>query len=67
MARNERSRCAGIGVHVGPENAMRPSELFRLQWKDVDLAAGVLLLRKENTKTMQPRWIGITERLRAEL
>jgi integrase len=56
------------GILIGlSDTGMRPSELFRLQWKDVDLDAGVLLLLKENTKTMQPRWIGLTERLRAEL
>jgi hypothetical protein len=26
MARNRRSRCAGIGVHVGPENAAATEE-----------------------------------------
>jgi integrase len=62
--RREHMRWILIGLS---DTGMRPSELFRLQWKDVDLAAGVVLLRKENTKTMQPRWIGITERLRAEL
>jgi integrase len=46
---------------------MRPSELFRLQWKDVGFDANVIKLRKENTKTMQPRWIGVTERFKAEL
>src|SRR5215813_11013456 len=28
LARNGRSRCAGIGVHVGPENALMPKAIW---------------------------------------
>ncbi|HKQ90200.1 MAG TPA: site-specific integrase [Blastocatellia bacterium] len=62
--RREHMRAIIIGLS---DTGMRPSELFRLRWKDVNFDAGVIKLRKETTKTMQPRWIGITERFEAEL
>lgn len=49
------------------DTGMRRGEMFKLRWLDVDLAAGVIRVRATTTKTMKPRTVGVTARLRAEL
>jgi integrase len=43
---------------------LRRSELFRLQWRDVDFAAGVIRLRAETTKTGRSRTIPLLSNVR---
>lgn len=65
--------CTGKRAHLRPiliclsDTGMRPSEAFRLTWEDVSLAERMIRLKPRNTKTLRERWIGMTERLRAEL
>lgn len=49
------------------DTAMRRGEMFKLQWKDVDLEARQITVRPENSKTERPRTIGISSRLLIEL
>jgi integrase len=49
------------------DTACRRGELFKLQWKDVDLFSGSIVIRAENSKTARPRIVGITPRLHTEL
>jgi len=49
------------------ETGMRQGEIFGLERRDVDLRAGVLVVRSENSKTMKSRTVPVTPRLRAEL
>jgi integrase len=49
------------------DTAMRRGELFKLQWKDVDLVGGTITITAMNSKTARARTVGITPRLRKEL
>jgi integrase len=49
------------------ETACRQGELLSLQWRDVSLGRGEIILRAEKTKTSTDRVIPISERLRAML
>lgn len=49
------------------DTAMRRGELFKLTWRDVDLARGTITIKAMNTKTARARTVGITPRLNAEL
>ena len=49
------------------DTAMRRGELFKLQWKDIDLDAGTITVQATNAKTEKPRTIGMTVRVKAEL
>ncbi len=49
------------------DTAMRRGEILKLKWLDVDLTNGVIRLRATTTKTEQPRTVGMTARLHAEL
>jgi integrase len=46
---------------------MRQGEIFSLQWRDVDLKKGEILVAAFNTKTMRARNISLTIRLANEL
>lgn len=49
------------------DTAMRRGELFKLQWKDVDLVNGLILIQATNTKTQTERIVGLTPRVLASL
>lgn len=49
------------------DTAMRPEEVYKLMWSDVDLTNGIITIRAENTKTETERIVGITPRLKIEL
>jgi len=49
------------------ETCCRQGELLSLQWRDVSLGRGALILRAEKTKTSTDRVIPISDRLRAIL
>jgi integrase len=49
------------------DTGLRKGELLKLKWIDIDLVAGLIRLRATTTKTEQPRTVGMTVRLRAEL
>lgn len=65
--------CVGRRSHLRPlivaaiDTGCRQGELFKLQWSDVDLENGVIVIRAFNTKTMRERIVSITHRLRLEL
>lgn len=42
---------------------MRRSEMFRLEWRDIDIESGLVWLRSETTKTSKPRKIPILSNL----
>ena len=49
------------------DTGARRGELFKLQWKHVDLRARVITIVAENCKTARERKVGITPRLHDEL
>ena len=65
--------CSGERIHLkrilicALDTAMRPDEIFKLIWRDVDLEQGIIVVRAENTKIETERIVGITPRLRKEL
>ncbi len=65
--------CEGARLHLkrilicALDTAMRPEEIFKLLWGDVDFDKGVIVIRAENTKIEVERIVGITPRLRDEL
>jgi integrase len=46
---------------------MRPEEIYKLIWSDIDFLNGIIIIRAENTKTETERIVGITPRLKDEL
>jgi integrase len=67
------AECTGERDHIKPilicalDTAMRPEEIYKLEWKDIDFKQNVIFIRAENTKTETERIIGITPRLKDEL
>jgi integrase len=65
--------CRDGREHIKPilicalDTAMRPEEIYKLVWSDIDFQNGVVIIRAENTKTETERIIGITTRLQREL
>lgn len=49
------------------DTGMRRGELFKLEWKDVDLINGLIFVQATNTKTQTERFVGITPRVKAFL
>ncbi len=49
------------------DTGMRRGEMFKLQWKDVDLFARQIIVRPENSKTEKARTVPISARLLVEL
>ncbi len=53
--------CSGERIHLkrilicALDTAMRPDEIFKLIWRDVDLKKGVILIQVENTKLESER------------
>ncbi|MDQ1610296.1 MAG: hypothetical protein QOG00_227 [Pyrinomonadaceae bacterium] len=46
------------------DTGMRQGEIFRMKWEDVDLDRRVISVPAFNTKTMRPRTVPVTARLR---
>ncbi len=69
----EEKLLAAAGTHLSRiiiaalETCCRQGELLSLQWRDVSLARGELILRANKTKTATDRIIPISDRLRAVL
>lgn len=65
--------CIGRRAHLKPliiaalDTGCRLGELLKLQWREINLNSGVIVIKAFNTKTMRKREIGITARLRAVL
>jgi integrase len=65
--------CVGRRAHLKSllvcalDTAMRRGEIFKMRWRDVDLAEGEINIPQTNTKTETARTVGITERLKKEL
>jgi len=66
------SECKEEREHIKPilicalDTAMRPDEIYKLVWKDIDFVNGIIIIRAGNTKTETERIIGITPRLTDE-
>lgn len=67
------AQCTEEREHIKPiiicalDTAMRPEEIYKLIWSDIDFIQNVIVIRAENTKTETERIIGITPRLKNEL
>jgi integrase len=63
----------GERAHLKPivicalDTAMRPDEIFKLRWSDVDFDSNTVTVLAENSKVEKERIIGMTSRLRNEL
>jgi integrase len=54
-------------IICGIDTGMRSGEMFKLQWRDVNLDARTIRVVASNTKTEQARTVPVTARLHAEL
>jgi len=54
-------------IVVAVDTGARRGELFKLQWKDVDLFEGTIRIQASNSKTEKTRIIGLTSRAKNEL
>jgi integrase len=54
-------------IVVAVDTGARRGELFKLQWKDVDLISGTITIQASNSKTERARIIGLTSRAKNEL
>lgn len=67
------NECKDEREHIKPilicalDTAMRPEEIYKLVWNDVDFLNGIIIIRAENTKTETERIVGITPRLKSQL
>lgn len=67
------SFCKDGREHIKPilicalDTAMRPDEIFKLRWMDVDFVLSVINVRIENSKTERARSVWISGRLKREL
>jgi integrase len=67
------AQCIDERAHIKPilicalDTAMRPEEIYKLIWSDIDFLNGIIIIRAENTKTETERIVGITPRLQMEL
>jgi integrase len=65
--------CVDERAHLRPiiicaiDTGMRRGEMFQVRRRDVDFEAGLLHIHRKTTKTMKPKIIGLTPRLKAEL
>lgn len=77
LSRDEETRllaaCSGRLAHLRPivltavDTGMRRSELFKLEWPDIDFVGNVLIVHATNSKTERQREIGLTPRVREAL
>lgn len=67
------SACTGARAHLRPivvfalETAMRKGEILKLAWRDVDFEQNIIWAEGKNTKTLRPRIVPMTTRLKLEL
>lgn len=67
------NECKDERAHIKPilicalDTAMRPEEIYKLIWSDIQFLTGIIVIRAENTKTETERIVGITPRLKDEL
>lgn len=61
-----RTHLRGI-IICAVDTGMRSGEIFKLQWRDVNLVAGIIQIAAMNTKTLRARAVQLTPRLQAEL
>lgn len=65
--------CVTGRAHIRPiiicalDTAMRRGEMFKMRWREVNLATGEIFIPQTNTKTEVERSVGVTDRLREEL
>lgn len=65
--------CKDERAHIKPilicalDTAMRPDEIFKLCWGDIDFALSNINIRIENSKTERARNVWLSSRLKAEL
>ena len=65
--------CTGRRDHLKPllicalDTAMRRGEIFKMEWKDINIHTNEISIPQSNTKTEEARTVGITPRLRDEL
>jgi integrase len=62
----KRAHLAGI-IIMAVDTAMRSGEIFKLDWRDVDLANDLITVQFFNSKTQKTRRIGMTPRVKAIL
>jgi len=77
LSREEEMRllaaCNGRRAHLRSilicalDTGMRRGEILQLRWKDVNIEEGVITIRATTTKTMRPRSVPMSTRLREEL
>lgn len=77
LSREEEARlleaCNGRRAHLRSilicalDTGMRRGEILQLCWKDVNIEEEIITIRATTTKTMRPRSVPITTRLREEL
>lgn len=66
-------KCIDEREHIKPilicalDTAMRPEEMYKMIWRDIDFKKEIITIRAENTKTETERIIGLTPRLKEEL
>jgi integrase len=67
------AECKDERAHLKPilicalDTAMRPEEIYKLVWSDVNFKRGIIKICAENTKTETERIVGLTLRLKEEL
>lgn len=67
------AQCKNERAHLKPilicalDTAMRPDEIFKLQWKDIDFDLSNINVRIENSKVERARNVWMTSRLKEEL
>jgi len=77
LSREEEMRllaaCNGRRAHLRSilicalDTGMRRGEILQLRWRDVNIEEGVITIRATTTKTMRPRSVPMSTRLREEL
>lgn len=66
-------QCTGVREHLRPivicalDTAMRPDEIFKLVWSDIDFTLSTINVRMENSKIEKSRNVPMSKRLRLEL
>ena len=67
------NECKDERKHIKPilicalDTAMRPDEIFKVVWSDIDFLHDIINIRLEITKNELERFVGITPRLKSEL
>lgn len=54
-------------ILLAVDAGMRRGEILKLNWKDIDIEAGIVTVKASNTKTETERFVPLTERAKREL